>query len=86
MLETEGVSVEFTDDGIAEIAKLSVQVNEQMENIGARRLHTLLERTLEEISFEATDCADKKLVVDAAYVSQQLKDISGDEDLTRYIL
>jgi len=86
LLKTEGVDVEFTGDGIAEIARLAVQVNEQMENIGARRLHTLLERVLEQVSFEATDCTEKKLTVDAAYVREQLKDIRTDEDLTRYIL
>ncbi len=86
LLKTEGVDVEFTEDGIAEIARLAVQVNEQMENIGARRLHTLLERVLEQASFEATDRAEKTLTVNAAYVREQLKDVCTDEDLTRYIL
>jgi len=86
LLGTEGVDVEFTEDGIAEIARLAVQVNEQMENIGARRLHTLLERVLDQASFEATDRVEKTLTVDAAYVREQLKDIRMNEDLSRYIL
>ncbi len=86
LLGTEGLDIEFTEEGIAEIARLAVQVNEQMENIGARRLHTLLERVLEQASFEATDRSEKALTVDAVYVREQLKDISVDEDLTRYIL
>ncbi|RMD63014.1 MAG: AAA family ATPase, partial [Planctomycetota bacterium] len=86
LLATEGMEVTFTDDGIAEIARLAVRVNERTENIGARRLHTLLEHVLEEASYEAPDRADKKLVVDADYVRQRLAHISEDEDLSRYIL
>ncbi len=86
LLGTEGVDVTFTEDGIAEIARLAVQVNGQMENIGARRLHTLLERVLDQASFEATDRVEKALTVDAAYVREQLRDIRTDEDLSRYIL
>jgi len=86
LMETEDLHVKFTDDGINEIARLAVQVNEQTENIGARRLHTLLERVLEEVSYEAPDCTDKELVVDAAYVHARLAGITDNEDLSRYIL
>jgi len=86
LLASEGVEVSYADDGIAELARLAVQVNESAENIGARRLHTLLERVLEDISFEAADNHHKKLVVDAEYVRSQLGDITADEDLSRYIL
>ncbi|MFQ5582069.1 MAG: ATP-dependent protease ATPase subunit HslU [Mariprofundaceae bacterium] len=86
LLESEGVKVSYTDDGIEELARLAVQVNESAENIGARRLHTLLERVLEHISFEASDSNHKKLIVDAEYVRGQLGDITADEDLSRYIL
>jgi ATP-dependent HslUV protease ATP-binding subunit HslU len=86
LLGTEGVTVEFADDGIAELARIAVQVNEKTENIGARRLHTLLERVLDAISFEAPDRSSKTLTVDAAYVQEQLGEISQSEDLSRYIL
>jgi len=86
LLNAEGVSVEFAEDGIAEIARIAVSVNEKTENIGARRLHTLIERVLEEISFEASDKSGEKVNVDAAYVREQLGDIVEDEDLSRYIL
>jgi len=86
LMATEDLHVEYTDDGIAEIARLAVQVNEQTENIGARRLHTLLERVLEEASYDAPDSKEKKLVVDATYVRERLEGISQDEDLSRYIL
>ncbi len=86
LLATEGLKVVFRDSGIRELARLAAKVNEQTENIGARRLHTLLERVLEQASFDAPDLHEKKLVVDAAYVRKQLKDISDDEDLSRYIL
>jgi len=85
-MATEDLHVEYTEDGIAELAKLAVRVNEQTENIGARRLHTLLERVLEEVSYNAPDSKDKKLIVDAAYVRERLEGISKDEDLSRYIL
>ncbi len=86
LLQTEGVTLNYTEDGIAELARLAVQVNEKTENIGARRLHTLLERVLDEISFDATERADKEIEVNAAYVCNQLGDIAEDEDLSRYIL
>ncbi len=86
LLATEGIKVKFREDGISELSRLAARVNEQTENIGARRLHTLLERVLEQISFEAPDQKKKTLLVNAAYVRKQLKDISDDEDLSRYIL
>jgi len=86
LMATEGLHVEYTEDGIAELARLAVLVNEQTENIGARRLHTLLERVLEEVSYEAPDRKEKNLTVDAAYVRERLEGISKDEDLSRYIL
>ena len=86
LMATEDLHVEYTEDGIAELAKLAVRVNEQTENIGARRLHTLLERVLEEASYDAPDRKEKNLTVDAAYVRERLEGISQDEDLSRYIL
>jgi len=86
LLDTEDVKLIFDEDGIAEIARIAVQVNEKTENIGARRLHTLLEHVLEDISFNASDCDGVTLHVDAKYVQQQLGDIAESEDLSRYIL
>jgi ATP-dependent HslUV protease ATP-binding subunit HslU len=86
LLATEGVTVEFTEDGIQEIAKIAAEVNTSMENIGARRLQTILERLLEDVSFAAPDVEEKKVVVNAAYVQEKLRDIVKDEDLSRYIL
>jgi len=86
LLATESVKLNFTDEGIAEIARIAVQVNDKTENIGARRLHTLLEHVLEDISFNASDCDGVKLDIDAAYVQQQLGEIAESEDLSRYIL
>ncbi len=86
LLETEGVKLTFTDDAVNEISRIAARVNRQSENIGARRLHTVLERLLEELSFQAPDLAPKELVVDAAYVREKLDSISKDEDLSRYIL
>jgi len=86
LLKTEGVSVEFSDDGIKRIAELGWQVNETVENIGARRLHTILEKLLEEISFNAPDMAEKMVNIDAAYVDAHLGELAADEDLSRYIL
>jgi len=86
LLGTENVKLTFTDDGIAEIARIAVQVNEKTENIGARRLHTLLEHVLEDISFNASNCDGIKLEIDAAYVQKQLGEIAESEDLSRYIL
>jgi len=86
LLATEGVSLSFSSDGIQRIAELGWQVNEKTENIGARRLHTILERLLEEISYNAPDLTEKAVVIDADYVDQHLAEFVEDEDLSRYIL
>jgi ATP-dependent HslUV protease ATP-binding subunit HslU len=86
LLATEGIELSFTDDGLARIAELAWQVNEGTENIGARRLHTLLERLLEEASFMASENADRRVHIDAAYVDRQLAALVKDQDLSRYIL
>ncbi len=86
LLETEGIALSFTEDAVAEVAEIAFMVNQRMENIGARRLHTVLERLLDEISFEAPDRSEKKIGVDAGYVRKKLVEIIQDEDLSRYIL
>ncbi|MBE0657934.1 MAG: ATP-dependent protease ATPase subunit HslU [Bryobacteraceae bacterium] len=86
LMETEGVQLTFTVDGIAEMARMAVVVNDTTENIGARRLHTILEYVLEEISFEGPDLKKKKVTIDAAYVRGRLASIVVDQDLSRYIL
>jgi ATP-dependent HslUV protease ATP-binding subunit HslU len=86
LLETESVRLRFTPDGVRRIAEIAFQVNERTENIGARRLHTVMERLLETISFDAPERRDAELVVDAAYVDAQLKALAQDEDLSRFIL
>jgi len=86
LLATEGVNLSFATDGIRRIAELGWEVNEKTENIGARRLHTILERLLEEISFSAPDLLEKNIVIDAAYVDRHLGEFVQDEDLSRYIL
>src|SRR5438093_544482 len=86
LLETEGITLDFTREGIEEIAATAVQVNERSENIGARRLFTIMERLLEEISFEAPELTERKLTIDAQVVRSRLKDIIKDDDLSRYIL
>jgi len=86
LLETENVAVSFTEDGIKRIAAVASQVNETTENIGARRLHTVMERLLEDASYHAADRSGQTLTVDAAYVDAQLGELSGNEDLSRYIL
>ncbi|MGI4790853.1 MAG: ATP-dependent protease ATPase subunit HslU [Janthinobacterium lividum] len=86
LLATEGVTIEFTDDAVAELARVAADVNAQMENIGARRLHTIMERLLDDLSFDAPDLEDKSKRIDAAYVREKLDDIVKDEDLSRYIL
>jgi len=86
LLATEGISLSFTEDAIAEIAEIATLVNQRTENIGARRLHTIMERLLDEISFDAPDRAEKKVMVDAKYVREKLTEIIKDEDLSRYIL
>jgi ATP-dependent HslUV protease ATP-binding subunit HslU len=86
LLRTEGVEVEFTEAAVAELARLAEEVNARTENIGARRLHTIMERLLEEILFAAPDAPEKRLVVDPSYVEARLRGIIGNEDLSRYIL
>lgn len=86
LLATEGVELDFTDDGIQRIAELAWQVNEKTENIGARRLHTLMEKLLEDISYNAGSELSFKVTVDKAYVDKQIGDLAQDEDLSRYIL
>jgi ATP-dependent HslUV protease ATP-binding subunit HslU len=86
LLDTEGVKLNFSEDAIATLARYAVMVNEQTENIGARRLHTILEKVLDEISFEAPDLKKKNVKVDGAYVTKQLADIVKNQDLSRYIL
>ena len=85
LLETEGVKLSFTEDAVAAIARFATSVNEQTENIGARRLHTILEKVLDELSFEAPDLKKKTVKVDAAFVNKQLADIVKNQDLSRYI-
>ncbi len=89
LLGTEGLEISFSKDGIAKIAETAWQVNERTENIGARRLHTVMERLLEELSFSASDLAigeNKSVIIDASYVEKQLDELAKDEDLSRYIL
>ncbi len=86
LMATEGMQLEFADDAIRRLAEISYSVNETTENIGARRLHTVLERLLDEISYTAPDRSGESLTIDAAYVEQHLGDLAGDEDLSRYIL
>ncbi len=88
-MATEDLEISFSKDGIKKIAETAWQVNERTENIGARRLHTVMERLLEEVSFSASDMAigdEKTLVIDKAYVEKQLDELAKDEDLSRYIL
>jgi ATP-dependent HslUV protease ATP-binding subunit HslU len=86
LMATEGVNLDFTDDAVEEIARIAAQVNERTENIGARRLHTVLERLLEQISFEAPEMHGRTIAIDAAYVRERLEEILRDQDLSRYIL
>ncbi len=86
LLRVEGVDLSFTQEAVEKIANIAVEVNATTENIGARRLHTLMEKLLENILFEAPDVADKRIVIDADFVENQLKDIVQDQDLSRYIL
>jgi ATP-dependent HslUV protease ATP-binding subunit HslU len=86
MMATEGIKIMFTVDAVAEIAQVATLVNERMENIGARRLYTIMETLLDEISFEAPDMKEKEIKIDAKYVQEKLDDIVEDEDLSRYIL
>ena len=84
--DTAGVTLAFNDDAIHEIARFAATVNEKTENIGARRLHTILERLLDDLSFEASDMNGHQVTVDAAYVQRVLADVVKDEDLSRYVL
>jgi ATP-dependent HslUV protease ATP-binding subunit HslU len=86
LLATEGVEIEFTDDGVRALAEIAAAVNARTENIGARRLHTVMERLLEEVSFDAPDRAERKLSIDRDFVRLRLADLVRDEDLSRYIL
>ena len=88
LLRTEGLEIEFTEDGTQKIAEIAFEVNEGTENIGARRLHTILERLLEEISFTASDCTadDNKITINKEFVEKNLSDLASDEDLSRFIL
>jgi ATP-dependent HslUV protease ATP-binding subunit HslU len=86
LLSTEGVDLEFTPDAIERIADIATLVNDRTENIGARRLHTVMEKLLDEVSFDAPDLQEKRLRIDAAYVDRMLSDIARNEDLSRYIL
>ena len=86
MMATEGIKLSFTDDAVAEIAEVATQVNEKTENIGARRLYTIMETLLDDISFEAPDLKEKEITIDEKYVEEKLDEIVEDEDLSRYIL
>ena len=86
LLETEGIKLSFSDDALEEVARLAARVNESNENIGARRLHTVMEKVLDVISFEGPDLKKKNVKIDGAYVREQLSEIVKDQDLTRYIL
>jgi len=86
LMETEGVTVEFEDGGIREIAKIAASVNQSVENIGARRLYTVMERIFEELSFSAPDKSGEEFTVDAAFVQQNIGELSGDADLSRFVL
>ena len=86
LIKTEGVDVEFTEDGVEKIAEVAFEVNQRTENIGARRLHTVLERLFDTISYEAPDMSGKKISIDAKYVDEYLGELVEDEDLSRYIL
>ena len=86
LIATEGVTIDFTDDGIRAVAKIAAEVNGAIENIGARRLQTVMEKLLEEVSFDAEDRAGSSLVIDAAYVDSQLASIARNTDLSRFVL
>ena len=86
LMETEGVGLQFSDDAIHRLAELAWQVNERTENIGARRLYTVMERLLDELSFDADKRGGETLSVDADYVDARLKELAASEDLARYVL
>jgi ATP-dependent HslUV protease ATP-binding subunit HslU len=85
-METEGLTLGFEDSGVRRVAEIAYRVNERSENIGARRLHTVLERLLDVVSFEAADQSGQSVLIDAGYVDDHLGELVQDEDLTRYIL
>jgi len=86
LMDTEGVHLQFKEDGIAEIAAMAALINERTQNIGARRLYTMMERMLDEVSFDAPDLTGKGVVIDSKYVREKLEGFVQDEDLSRYIL
>jgi len=86
LLNTEGVELRFSEEGIRRLAEIAWTVNERTENIGARRLHTVVERLLEGISFDAPDQQGQSVVIDGAYVDERLAQLAQDEDMSRYIL
>jgi ATP-dependent HslUV protease ATP-binding subunit HslU len=86
LIATEGVEIDFTDDGIAAIARIAAEVNGQIENIGARRLSTVMEKLLEEISFDAEGRRGSRIGIDAAYVNGQLSEVARNTDLSKYVL
>jgi ATP-dependent HslUV protease ATP-binding subunit HslU len=86
LIGTEDVTLEITEDAIAEIAKIAAQVNESVENIGARRLQTVMEKLIEDVSFEAEDLKGQTITIDAAYVRERLTELAQDADLSKYIL
>ena len=86
LLATEDVSIEFTDDAIERLAQVACEVNEQMENIGARRLHTIMEKLLEDLSFDAPELEEKNVVINADYVNEKLGGIVKNRDLSQFIL
>ena len=85
-MATEQITLEFTEDGVREIARIAAEANETMENIGARRLHTIMERLLDELLFEGAEAPDRNPVIDRAYVERMLSDVVENRDLSRYIL
>jgi ATP-dependent HslUV protease ATP-binding subunit HslU len=86
LLKTESVTLDFTDDGLTEIAKVAVEVNDTVENIGARRLHTVMERLLEEVSYSASDTPSLTVTIDAPFVRKHVGDLAKNVDLSKFIL
>jgi len=86
LMATEDVQLEFTEEGVRRLAELAYDVNETTENIGARRLYTVMEKLLDELSFDATSSSDKTVKIDAAYVNAQLAEAASSQDLARYVL
>jgi len=86
LMATEGIEIVFADDAVQAVARIAADVNQRMENIGARRLHTVLEKLLDELSFEAPDVGPQRIVITAGYVQERLEDVLSHEDLSRYIL